>query len=145
MAKVTPRLIALEIDGTDVSDDISRGVIGSAPSDSDFMTFRQSRSGGGREYTLAMTIAQDHAAGSLFEKIWSKDVTPGVSDKFVGVYAPYGNEVASVAQPHYEFSGTIAEPDGDFLGAEADESVTAVATIEVEWKLDGRPEKIITA
>lgn len=142
MAKVSPRLIALEIDGSDVSDQISKAIITSAASDADFMSFAQARSGGAREYALTMTIAQDHSTATLWDKIWNKDTTPGVSDQFEGLYAPYGNAVASTTQPHYSFTGTIAEPDGDFLGGEATDSVTAVATVEVVWKLDAKPTRV---
>ncbi|NGN92647.1 hypothetical protein G5C66_07840 [Nocardioides sp. KC13] len=137
MARVIPRLIALDIETVDRSNEVSVAKITSGAADSDFMSFAEARSGGSREYVLAMTIAQDHASATLWDLIWT-----GVGTEVDGVYAPYGNDLPSVSQPHYGFVAVVAEPDGDFLGAEATDSTTAVATIEVEWKLTGKPIKI---
>lgn len=138
MSRVVPRLISLQVDTQDRSDEVSKAVIASGASDSGFMSFAAARSGGGRDYTLQMTIAQDHADGTLWSAIW--DNLGGQVD---GVYAPYGNATPSATQPHYEFTATIAEPDGDFLGAEASDSLTDVATVDVEWKLTGKPTKVV--
>lgn len=137
MARVTPRLISLEIEATDRSDEVSRAIITSAESDSDFMSFTESRSGGSRDYTLQLTVTQDHASGTLWDLIWT-----GAGTEVDGVYAPYGNATASPTQPHYEFTAVVSEPDGDFLGAESNKSTSAVATVEVEWKLTGKPTKV---
>lgn len=137
MARVTPRLIALEVDGDDRSDEVAKAVITSAPAESDFLTFAEARAGGGRDYVLAMTIAQDHASGTLWDLIWT-----GAGTEVAGTYAPYGNAAPTVSQPHYDFTATVAEPDGDFLGGEANSSTTAVATVEVEWALNAKPTKV---
>lgn len=137
MARVIPRLISLDVETIDRSDEVSSVKITSAPADSDFMSFAEARSGGSREYALAMTIAQDHASATLWDLIWT-----GSGTEVDGTYAPYGNAVASVSQPHYDFTAVVSEPEGDFLGAEATDSTTAVATIEVEWKLTGKPTKV---
>lgn len=138
MARVRPRLISLEVDGVDRSDEISKAVIASAASDADFMSFLEARSGGSRDYTLNMTIAQDHASGTLWDLIWT-----GAGTLVDGIYAPYGNEVASAAQPHFGIEVKVSEPDGDFLGAEADDSLTGTAVIEVSWALTAKPVKIV--
>lgn len=140
MTKVVPRLISLDVDDIDRSDEVSKATITSAESDSDFVTFKAARSGGGRDYVLAMTIAQDHASGTLWSLIWDQ-----AGQEIDGVYAPYGNETPSTEQPHYSFTAVVSEPDGDFLGAEADKSTTAVAVVEVEWPLKAKPTKVTTA
>ncbi|HEY0889654.1 MAG TPA: hypothetical protein VGE38_08600 [Nocardioides sp.] len=137
MPRVIPRLISLEVESIDRSDEVSKAVITSGESESDFTSFASARSGGSRDYALAMTIAQDHASGTLWDLIWT-----GAGTEVDGVYAPYGNELPSVSQPHYGFTAVVAEPDGDFLGAEANASTSAVAVIEVEWALTGKPTKI---
>lgn len=137
MARVIPRLIALEVDGVDRSNEVSVANITSNEADSDFMSFAEARSGGSREYALAMTIAQDHASMTLWDLIWT-----GAGTEVDGVYAPYGNALATVSEPHYTFTAVVSEPEGTFLGAEATDSTTAVATIEVEWKLTGKPTKV---
>lgn len=137
MARVRPRLISLEVDGTDRSNEVSKAVITSNPTDADFMSFEEARSGGGRDYALDMTIAQDHATATLWDLTWT-----GAGTLVDGVYAPYGNETPSPAQPHYGFEAKVAEPDGDYLGAEATDALTGVAVIEVSWALTSKPTKI---
>lgn len=137
MARVTPRLIALEVDSVDRSNEVSKAEITAAATSSDFVTFAEARAGGGRDYALAMTIAQDHASATLWDLIWT-----GSGEEVDGVYAPYGNETPTVSQPHYGFTAIVAEPDGRLLGAEANSSTTAVATIDVTWALTGKPTKI---
>lgn len=137
MARVSPRLIALEVDEVDRSDEVAKAEITSAASSSDFLTFAEARAGGGRDYALVMTIAQDHASDTLWDLIWT-----GAGTEVAGVYAPYGNAVATVSQPHYGFTATVTEPNGRLLGGEATSSTTAVATVEVTWPLSGKPEKI---
>lgn len=137
MARVTPRLIALEVDDVDRSNEVSKAEITSAATSADFVSFAEARAGGGRDYALAMTIAQDHASATLWDLVWT-----GAGDEVAGVYAPYGNVTASVSQPHYGFTAIVAEPDGTLLGAEANSSTTAVATVDVVWALTGKPTKI---
>jgi hypothetical protein len=137
MARVTPRLIALEVDSVDRSDEVSKSEITSAAASADFVTFAEARAGGGRDYALAMTIVQDHASATLWDLIWT-----GAGDEVTGVYSPYGNVTPSVTQPHYGFTAIVAEPDGTLLGGEANSSTTAVATIDVVWALTGKPTKI---
>lgn len=137
MAKVNPRLVSLTVGTTNRSDEVSSAVIASAAADADFLSFAAARAGGERDYTLAMTIAQDHASGTLWDLIWT-----GAGTEVAGTYAPYGNATPTVTQPHYDFTATVAEPDGDFLGGEANSSTTAVATVEVEWALNAKPTKV---
>lgn len=139
MARVKPRLIALEVGGSDVSDEVSDMHIDSAESDSDFLTYEEGRSGGSRDYTLTMTIAQDHSAGSLYRLILDN-----VGEEVDGQYAPYGNATATADQPFLEFTAVVAEPDGTFFGGPATSSTSAVATVEVTWKLTGRPTEVTT-
>lgn len=137
MARVAPRLIALEVETVDRSNEVSKAEITSAAKSADFVSFAEARSGGGREYALAMTIAQDHASATLWDLIWT-----GAGTEVDGVYAPYGNETPTVGQPHYGFTAVVAEPDGRMLGGEANSSTTAVATLDVTWALTAKPTKI---
>ena len=137
MARVSPRLISLEVETVDRSGEVAKAVITSAAADSDFVTFEDARSGGAREYALDMTIAQDHASSTLWDLIWT-----GAGDEVDGVYAPYGNTTPTTGQPHYTFTAIVSEPDGTFLGGDATNSQTAVATIDVSWKLTAKPTKV---
>lgn len=140
MTRVIPRMISLKIGGTDRSDEIDKSFVTSGKGDAGFLTFLAARSGGNRDYVLEMTIAQDHASGTLWDLCWT-----GAGTEVAGVYAPYGNAVPSVTQPHYSFTAIVSEPDGTFLGAEAKEETTAVATIDVKWPLKAKPVKLTAA
>lgn len=137
MAKIGGRLLTLEVDNTDHSGEVSKAAVTSAEAESDFTSFEDARSGGGRDYKLALTIAQDAAAGSLWSEIYDN-----VGDTVPYVIAPYGNATPTPAEPHFGGNAIISEPDGDFIGGEADKSNSAVKTVEVEWECTGRPIKI---
>lgn len=141
MARVNPRLIVLEMGAegaeTDRSLELSKCEFHSAEADIEFTSFEEARQGGARTYTAQLTIAQDHAAGTLWSEIWDN-----AGESLSGIYAPYGNAVASVAQPHYAFAAIIKEPDGLLMGGEATTSTRAVAAVEVEWELEAKPTKI---
>lgn len=136
MARITGRLLRLEVDGTDFSDQVSVAQIESAEADSDFVTLADARSGGGREYRLVITMAQDPSAGTL----WS-EVFDNVGDQVPFAIAPFNNAAASAAEPHFEGTATISEPDGVLIGGEASTSAAPLTT-EVSWLMTGRPVKV---
>ena len=133
--KISGRLLKLEIDSVDYSSQVSKAVVTSGEADSDFTSFADAAAGGSREYKLVLTIAQDLAAGTLY-----REVIDNVGDTVPFTIAPYGNTaVPTATEPVWEGNAVIAEPDGDFIGTEADKSPTKVATIEVEWTCTARP------
>lgn len=139
MAYLGTRLLTITTDGVDRSGEVSNCRITGGAADSDFTSFAIARSGGGREYKLAMTLVQDGAPGSLWSEIWDN-----TGDTIPTVVAPYGNAVASESEPHWHGSVVITEPDGDILGGEANPSPTARLTTEVEWTYTERPVKVTT-
>lgn len=134
MAQVKIRLIELMVDGTDRSADVSSAIISSAEADGGFQSFAAIRAGGARDYTLKLTLAEDHSATSLYSKIYD---SPGTTVS--GTYVPYGSAANDVT---YTFDAIIMEPDGDYMGAEATKSPGAVPTVDVEWPLTGKPVKV---
>lgn len=139
MAQLGTRTLVLTIGGTDYSAQVSKAVITSGEKDSDFITFADAAAGGAREYRLEFTAVQDMASSTLWDKVWT---VPGTT--VAGLLKPYGNAAASVSQPHYTFNAVITEPDGDFIGGEADSSVSARMTFECSWVLDAKPTKVTT-
>jgi hypothetical protein len=139
MAALGTRSLVLSIGGTDYTAQVSKAVITSGESDSDFTTFADAAAGGAREYRLEFTAVQDMATSTLWDKVWT---SAGTSVAFI--LKPYGNAAASVSQPHYTGNATITEPDGDFIGGEADSSTSARMTFEVSWVLDAKPTKVTT-
>lgn len=141
MARVNPRLIVVMAGDTgsetDRSLELSNAQFHSAEADIEFVSFEEARQGGARTYTAQLTIAQDHATGTLWREVWDN-----AGDTISGIYQPYGNAVPSATQPHYEFTAVISEPDGLLMGGEATTSTRAVASIEVEWELNGKPTEV---
>jgi hypothetical protein len=108
-----------------------------AESDTDFVTFADAAAGGAREYTLALTMVQDLASTSL----WMKTYAETGDDVPVKVW-PNGKPVGgtpTTTQPVVTATVQVTEPDGDWLGGEADASVTQRFTTEVEWKCTAKP------
>lgn len=136
MAALGTRTLVLSIGGTDYTAQVSKAVITSNAADSDFVTFADAAAGGKREYRLEFTAVQDAATGTLWDKVWS---AAGTSVAFI--LKPYGNAAASATQPWYTGNATITEPDGDFIGGEANASTTARFTFDASWVLDAKPTK----
>lgn len=137
MAGIGKRLLKLTIGGTDYTAQVSKAVVVSGKGNSDFVTFTDAASGGAREYRLEFTAVQDSVTGTLWDKVWSATGTT-----VAGILKPEGNAAASVTQPWYSFNAVITEPDGDFIGGDADASVTARQTIDCSWVLDAKPTKV---
>lgn len=133
MAGIGTRKLKIEIDGTEHTAEVSKAVVTSGESDSDFLTFAGAASGG-RAYKLNIVAVQDAASGSLWREVWDNAGTevPVTS-------MPYGNAVPTAAEPHFTMNATIQEPDGDFIGGEADASTSSRFTFEVVWDLDAKP------
>lgn len=137
MARVNKRSALIFVEGTDFSGQISNFRITSAETESDFVTFEDAAAGGARDYNVEGTCAQDTDTASFWSFIWDAS-----GDTVTGIYKPHGNAVASPTQPHYTWSATVKEPDGDLLGGDADASTTAVQTLDFAWPLDAKPVKV---
>ena len=137
MAALGTRALVLTIGATDYTAQVSKAVITSGEADSDFVTFANAAAGGAREYRLEFTAVQDLATTTLWDKVFT---SAGTSVAYL--LKPYGNATASATQPHYSGNATVTEPDGDFIGGEADASTTARMTFECSWVLDAKPTKV---
>lgn len=137
MTALGTRKLKITIGGTEYDAQVSKAVIVSGEADSDFETFADAAAGGAREYRLEGTAVQDPATGTLWDKIWSAAGT-----SVACVLKPFGNATPTVGEPHYTFNATVTEPDGDFLGGEADKSTTARFTVDFSWVLDAKPTKV---
>lgn len=137
MAAVGTRLLTLTIGGNEVTAETSKAVITSAASESDLTTFAEAAAGGARDYKLALACVQDLAANSVWSTIWGSSGT-----SVACVLKPFGNETASESQPHFSFNAIVSEPDGDFLGGEANSAASGRMAFEVEWAIVGKPTKV---
>lgn len=137
MSAIGTRSLVISIGATDFTAQVSKAVITSADSDADFQTFADVANGGLRDYQLNFVAYQDPTTGTLWDKVFSATGTTVAC-----LLKPYGNAVASATQPHFSFSAVISEPDGDFLGGEADPSSSARMTFECKWDLTARPTRV---
>lgn len=133
------RKTILKIASTDVSSEVSSVILTSGKKDSDFMSFTEALAGGARDYKLKLKIRQDTAAASLWYNMWSLLGTDVTYE-----FWPNGGTVASATAPKFSGSVTVMEPDGDFLGGDANASPTAVNIAEVEWVCTAKPTLTIT-
>lgn len=137
MAAIGTRKLKIEVDGTEYTAVVSNARITTAESDSDFVSFADAAAGGARDYALALTLAQDAAASSLWTMIWAEAGT-----EVPVTVMPYGNTTPTATEPHFEGTVTIQEPDGDLLGGEANASTSAKFTVEVSWPFTAKPTRV---
>jgi len=137
--RVGTRLLKLLIDGTEYTAEVTKCVINSAAADSSLQTFAAAANGGVRVYTLQGTAIQDMASTSLWAKIFS------ARGKTVPVVVnPYGVDTFTEDTPGYEGNVVITDPDGDFLGGQADSTVNKAQLFNFTWEFDGEPTLITT-
>ncbi|WP_037184914.1 hypothetical protein [Rhodococcoides fascians] len=99
--------------------------------DGDFITFANASTGDTSQWFLRGTMYDDYAADSLWTMAWlnSGQVVPFL-------IKPYGNAVATEAQPHFGGDVKITRKPG--VGGEAAEAHET----EIEWEIEGVPERI---
>jgi hypothetical protein len=137
MGAIGTRKLTLTIAGTEVTAEVSSATITSKEAKSDFVSFADAAAGGSREYGLKLKFIQDATSASLWDQVWSAAGTD-----VAAVVRPYGNTVPTVAEPHFTGTVTISEPDGDYLGGDADPSTSARFVTEVEWIFTAKPTRV---
>lgn len=136
---VGSRATELFIDGVNVTDEVSSVVLASAETESEFVSFADALAGGGRDYTLKITMRQDTDTASLWYVIWN-----AAGDDLTYEFWPNGGSpTPSATTPRFAGSITVSEPDGDLLGGDANTSPRVVQVTEVEWKCTDKP--VLTA
>jgi hypothetical protein len=137
MAGIGTRLLKMTVSGVERSAECATAEITSDESDSDFVTFADAAAGGARAYVLHVVAVQDAAVGTLWDLVFASS-----GSSVACILKPYGNATASPTQPHYTFNAVVTEPNGTFLGGEADKSTTARMTFDAEWPLEAKPVKV---
>lgn len=141
MAEYGTRSLVLRVNGTDYSAAVNKVRIKSAETDSDFVSFADAAAGGARKYTLALSCKQDDAATALWFFAWS---TPGQTVPYeVWPNGRPGSGTATAAQPKFSGNVVVREPDGDFIGGDADPSATKYFVADLEWDCTAKPTRTI--
>lgn len=139
MTALGTRSLKVKIGATEYTAQVSKCVITSGDADADFVTFADAAAGGTREYRLEFTAVQDLATGTLWDQVFTAaGTTVAVS------IAPYGATTATATAPFIQGNVVITEPDGDFIGSEADKSVSARAVFECSWVFTAKPTRVVT-
>ena len=139
MAALGTRLLKVKIGTTEYTAQVSKCVVTSGEADSDFATFADTAAGGAREYRLEFTAAQDLATTTLWDQVFTAaGTTVAVS------ISPYGVTTATATQPFITGNVVITEPEGDFIGGEADSSSSARMTFDCSWVFTAKPTRVTT-
>lgn len=138
MPVIGSRALKLKVGATDYTAEVSKVRIKVAKTDSEFVSFADAAAGGAKDYVLAITLRQDTAAASLWYYAWSQSG----ADVAVEVW-PNGGTVPSTTNPKFTGTVTVAPPDGDLLGGDANESNAVKYVTELEWKFIAKPTLVI--
>lgn len=137
MPEFGTRALVFRLGSTDYSDAVNKCRVRSGDSDADFVSFAQAAAGGARKYQLVFNLKQDSAAASLWSYAWLQSGQTVAYEVW-----PAGRPVsgaATISQPKFTGSVVVMEPDGDFIGGDADASPTKVFQSEFVWDCTGKP------
>lgn len=124
--------LSLEFDSQEFNADGTAVVLDNEEGDTDTRTFAELAAGDARQWFFQLTALGDYSAGSIWDLLWENS---GATIPYE--FKPYGNAVASAAQPH--FTGTakvVAKPP---IGGTAGENWTFEARLDVV----GVPTRVI--
>ncbi|WP_323792421.1 hypothetical protein [Nocardioides sp.] len=127
------RSLTLSIDDIARTADVSDARIISGPSDLPRLLGRAPF----RNYRLQCTAAQDLAAESLWSLVWLR-----AGEEVDIELRPAGGTSPSEDQPWFAGTVTIAEPDGDLIGGEANASPSARFAFAIDWAFTHKPVRI---
>lgn len=124
--------LALTFDAIEFNADGTAVVLDNEEADQEAVTFAEVGAGDTRQWFFQLTAIGDYAAGSIWDMLWDNS---GATVPFV--FKPYGNAVATAAQPHFTGDCTVvAKPP---IGGTAGETWTFEARLDV----DGVPTRVI--
>ncbi|MDE0778181.1 MAG: hypothetical protein OSB43_18020 [Nocardioides sp.] len=145
MRELGTRVLALRVDAPNSASDpyaattvferqaaqVSRVVVTSAAPDPEMTTFGD-KAAGARLYRLDFIAVQDLASSSLWQTVWQHtgEVVP------IELY-PEGVSIGLSSK--FTMEARISEPDGDFIGGDADASPTSRFRFACSWALQAKP------
>jgi len=126
MSRIKGKSIIFEVDSTEYAGSVSNVTFSSAVGTLGFGDYVDSL-----EFTCAVTGFQDTAAASLHTELWTN---PGATVDIT--FAPHGNAVATVSQPHFTAEG-YAETIPNLGGAAGEYFV-----YDINFILTGKPVRV---
>lgn len=135
MPKFRGKNLSFLVDAVEFNADGTSVVMDSEDADTDALTFAEySAQGDGtpQQWFFQISAVSDYGAGSFWSNLWEN---AGQTVAFV--FKPYGNAVASAAQPH--FTGEVTVPRKPPVGGTAGE----VWSFDFRLDIDGEPTRVI--
>lgn len=131
--KYKGKSLSITVDAKEYNMDLTSVVLQNEEADDDATTFADLQAGGSVQWYFEMEAVADYSATSLWSFLWTE---AGSSNKAF-VFKPYGNALATPAQPH--FKGTLNVGSKPPVGGEANE----VFTFEARLDVNGEPTKVV--
>lgn len=130
--RIKGKSLVFEVDGTEYACDATSVVLANEEADDqDAVTFCDAATGASVQWYLEVSAITSTDSGSFWSFLWDNAGETDVSF----VFAPHGNAVPTVTQPHFE--GTVTLPSKPSIGGEAN----STWTFDVRIDLDGEPTK----
>lgn len=139
MPVIGTKKMKVKVGGTDYTAQVLSAHYGSAKADSNFMTFAQAEAGGAKRWYLKMKVVQNTDSSSLWYYLNTSLGSSVPVELWPNGYNSTAPSTPTALYPKLTATATVSLPDGMYLGAEAEDSTTAVSTVEVEWDLTGAP------
>lgn len=130
--KYNGKNLSLTFDAVEFNADGTSVVLDNEEADTEAVTFAEVGAGDTRQWFFTITALGDYAAGTIWDTLWENS---GAEVPFV--FKPYGNAVASAAQPH--FTGTATVVSKPPIGGDAGTTWTFEARLDVE----GVPTRVV--
>jgi hypothetical protein len=117
--------LKLTIGTQDYWADITSAVLENEEAGAGVTTFADAQAGGARQFYMTLSAIQSTAVSSFWSYVWANT---GAVVSYV--YAPHGNETATVSEPH--FVGTVKVPAKPSIGGEAGTAVEYVFEVRMD-------------
>jgi hypothetical protein len=131
------RALVLYADLIDFTDQVSKVRIKVANSDSDFVSFLDAANGGAKDYILTITAKQNTDTTSLWYYAWNEAGTDVEVEVWPNGYGAGGTPTTTC--PMFTGTVTVAPPDGDLIGGDANASNAVRWATDLEWKFTAKP------
>lgn len=138
MGQIGSRLLKVKIGATDLTLQCSKLEIQAVDVDGP-VTFSEAAAGGAKMWKLVGTALQDTASGSIWRTVWA-----AAGSTVAVVVNPFGVATFVAGSEGYSGNCVVAQPDGAFIGGEADPSVSMRRTFDFEWTFTAKPTELTT-
>lgn len=136
MSSISGAKVTLEVGGLAQEAYVSSAKFSAASADG--ATFAEATRGGRRTHTFAGTALQDDGSDTNAMATFALE---HAGEEITVIYAPQGNEEPSPEQPHWKSTALVPEPDGDWLGGDANPDKNNRYTFDFSWSCT-KPVKI---